>query len=260
MKQAQFKLFYSWQSDRKDTKKYIDNALGKAEKKLRVNNVNILIDKDTKGVLGAPNIATTIFEKINNCDVFLADISIVGKMANGKNIINQNVIHELGYAIGKHGDQSVILLFDKATGDPKDLPFDLSHKRAAVFDSSQDNNEQLVIQLISILKSYAKSATLNQFTQELDELEKLFLELFGSMPYEKFIAIIGTLDGPILVLPPEHDDRIYQKIREVSNKQEQIAYLDDMSDKGILQMKISDKGVRKYTPAKLGFKIMKNFS
>ena len=43
------------------------------------NSVEVepVVDRDTQGVAGAPDIASTIFAKITASDVFIADVSII---------------------------------------------------------------------------------------------------------------------------------------------------------------------------------------
>ena len=65
------------------TKTFIEEALDYAVKELSKDALNLLgsarVDSDTKNVSGAPDIVSTILSKIENSDVFVADVSIVGK-------------------------------------------------------------------------------------------------------------------------------------------------------------------------------------
>ena len=74
----QFKVFYSWQSDLpgNKTKWFINECIEEAvvKRNVVVEGVKILADRDTKGKTGAPNITQTIFEKIDECDLFVADV------------------------------------------------------------------------------------------------------------------------------------------------------------------------------------------
>ncbi len=70
-------IFFSWQSDL-DPKgtRYIIQAAIKAAKKSLKNIVTIESDRDTKGQTGSPNIEEIIFNKIRDCDIFIADVTI----------------------------------------------------------------------------------------------------------------------------------------------------------------------------------------
>ena len=85
-----------------------------------------------KGKMGALETPATIMKKIDECDVFVADLSYVGEYDNRK-IVNQNVLYELGYMIGKKTADKVIMLFNNDLGEIKDLPFDISHRRVTPF-------------------------------------------------------------------------------------------------------------------------------
>jgi hypothetical protein len=128
-------IFYSWQSDTPSitNHRFIKEALEFAVKKL-VENGHVeeapRLDHDTKGVHGDPDIFPTILQKIERCDVFIADVTIVASTPDGKNIPNPNVLLELGYAYKVAGSGRIIKIMNESYGDPsKGLPFDLAHKR-----------------------------------------------------------------------------------------------------------------------------------
>lgn len=73
-------IFYSWQSDlqQKYNRFFIRDCLRAALKQLENEpdyGESVRLDSDTEGVPGTPDIATTIFDKISSCSVFVADIS-----------------------------------------------------------------------------------------------------------------------------------------------------------------------------------------
>jgi hypothetical protein len=80
-----FKIFYAWQSDQdsKLTRNLIRSALKAALKNLKSDpdiheaDRDIELDHDTKGVTGSPLIAETILGKIRECDVFVADLTLI---------------------------------------------------------------------------------------------------------------------------------------------------------------------------------------
>lgn len=78
MSNSQITIFYSWQSDLSgsETRNIIQDAIKDAVKLLR-DTVDIEADRDTKGEYGSPDIAQTIFSKIDDCDIFIADVSAV---------------------------------------------------------------------------------------------------------------------------------------------------------------------------------------
>lgn len=125
-------IFYSWQGDNKVTKNFINKALSSAINDVSGSNIldkSPRLDKDTQGTVGSPSIVTTIKDKIDNCGIFVADVSIVDESKSGRKLVNQNVMFELGYAIARHSDMNIVMLFNSDLGNPKDLPFDISHHR-----------------------------------------------------------------------------------------------------------------------------------
>src|SRR5260221_3957531 len=97
-------IFYSWQSDLPNAtnRGFIQTALEKAVKALTTDgtvDVQPVIDRDTQGIPGAPDIAKAIFTKIDAADVFVADVSIVVGQNEGRPMPNPNVLFELGYSL-----------------------------------------------------------------------------------------------------------------------------------------------------------------
>jgi hypothetical protein len=75
-----FKIFYSWQSDRENKccKDFIRKAADAAAARVSAHfGVPISVEADTEGVAGTPPINETILRKIDECDIFLADMTFV---------------------------------------------------------------------------------------------------------------------------------------------------------------------------------------
>ena len=140
--QNSFKIFYSWQSDLPNTtnRGFIESALEKAV--LNINketNIPLAIDKDTSNKAGSPDIAHTIFEKIDDCFLFIADISLITVGSDScKMSPNPNVLIELGYAQGVLNEENIIMIFNSAFGKIEDLPFDLRGTRIMQYSCPKD--------------------------------------------------------------------------------------------------------------------------
>jgi hypothetical protein len=127
-----FTVFYAWQSDRPSAvcRNFIQTALEAAAEGVGARHgVEIRIDSDTQGVPGTPAVSETILQKIDACDVFLADLSFVAETAAGKVSPNPNVLIEYGYALKAKGPRKVLLVMNTAFGAAEQLPFDLRHLR-----------------------------------------------------------------------------------------------------------------------------------
>lgn len=168
-------LFYSWQSDVDAalTRNFIEDALNKAARSLTQDQsilVEAVIDRDTSGVGGAPGISETIFQKIDVCDVFVCDVSIINNderdsRSNSSVLVeigraaarivmertsarpgkkrptpNPNVLVELGYAAARIGWDRIILVQNTAYGNIDSLPFDLRGRRTISFHLASKNS------------------------------------------------------------------------------------------------------------------------
>jgi hypothetical protein len=139
-------VFYSWQSDLPNTcnRGFIQSALENAAAAIKADDaveVEPVIDRDTQGVPGAPDIASTIFAKITAADVFVADVSIVGR-GDKRATPNPNVLIELGYAFKALGHERVILVFNRAFGKIEELPFDLRMRRVLAYEMPAEGKEK----------------------------------------------------------------------------------------------------------------------
>lgn len=135
------KIFWSWQSDtpavegRNFVKSSLRAALAQLADELEWSEAERAeLDHDTKDVPGLAPIADTIFEKIDNAAVFVADITPTGTTPDGmKKTPNPNVLIELGYALKALGSHRIVLVANGAGGfRPEDLPFDLRHRRGPI--------------------------------------------------------------------------------------------------------------------------------
>jgi len=137
------KIFYSWQSDlpNRTNRGLIQSALEKASKDIRSDDsiaVDPVVDRDTLGEPGSPDIAATILRKIDEATAFVCDVSIVCRPVNGRPCPNPNVLVELGYALKSIGSDRVVLVFNTAYGEVSELPFDLRFKRVMTYQMPQD--------------------------------------------------------------------------------------------------------------------------
>ena len=73
----EFKVFFSWQSDlpANQTTRFIEESIELA-KELLPTDIILIPDEATRNRLGSPDITNSIFEKICDCDLFVADVSI----------------------------------------------------------------------------------------------------------------------------------------------------------------------------------------
>ncbi|WGV26254.1 hypothetical protein [Halotia branconii] len=141
------KIFYSWQSDLPNAtnRGFIEKALEDAAKSIRNDDsieVEPVIDRDTINVPGSPDIAYTIFGKIEQAQVFVCDISIINQNTSSRPTPNPNVLIELGYAIKTLGWDNIVMVMNSAFGKPEELPFDLRMRRVITYHMLQESEDR----------------------------------------------------------------------------------------------------------------------
>lgn len=147
-----YTIFYSWQSDlpSKDNRSFIENCIERAVKIIGLDiGLSFAIDRDTKGTVGSPDIAVTIFDKIAKADIFICDISIINKDYNGRKCPNPNVLLELGYAVRTIGWDKIVCFYNMKYGAMSEIPFDLNHHRIFGYNSDRENEKENVAKALA---------------------------------------------------------------------------------------------------------------
>ena len=162
MADSTFTIFYSWQSDlpNSTTRGLIESSIEAAVRSLR-NTVSVYADRDTQGVTGSPDIVQTIFSKIDECDVFVADVTSVAtyhpldKDGNETDRLkatpNANVMIELGYATQVVGWDNIICIMNDDYNHDGEIPFDIEHHRLTHFSLSGKEKAEVRKQLRDII-------------------------------------------------------------------------------------------------------------
>jgi len=176
-------VFYSWQSDLPNStnRSFLENALKRAALEIEHDgsiDIEPVIDRDTRGIAGAPDIASTIFAKITAADLVVADISIVSKQRGKRATPNPNVLIELGYALKTLGHERIVLVFNKAFGKIEDVPFDLKMRRMIPYELSEGLDDSSIVKkelinnfkaaLISGLANVAKEDTSTEILKAIE--------------------------------------------------------------------------------------------
>jgi hypothetical protein len=136
-------IFYSWQSDTKPktNRNFIENALKSAILKLAQDqgtSIEPVLDRDTFGMSGSPDIVDTILAKVSAADLFVADVTLCVVNGAGRSSPNPNVLVELGYAIAQLGWDRILLVQNVVHGGPEMLPFDLRGRRIMTYAYGED--------------------------------------------------------------------------------------------------------------------------
>lgn len=174
-----YKIFYSWQSDipRKINRDFIEDALKQAIINLGQDfevaealREELVFDQGMEGIPGTPPIAETIFSKIQNCAIYVADMTFVAKSEKGRLIANPNVLIEYGYAINTISHYRSISVLNEIFGKPIsgnafNMPFDIRHNRNPITYSLEENASP---------KRYARAQ--NKLSQDLTEAIRLIID------------------------------------------------------------------------------------
>jgi hypothetical protein len=148
------KVFWSWQFDTpgKTGRHFVRNVLADAiamlkepgdmeEPSEREAQETLHLEHDRKGVEGSPDLAPTIFKKIDQAAVFVADVTLVGERslsadfptgARPRKLINSNVAIEYGFALHALTDARILMIQNVHYGDRDELPFHLEHKAGPI--------------------------------------------------------------------------------------------------------------------------------
>ena len=208
------RVFYSWQSDcpSNTNRNFILSALEDAIKEIRDDDsikVEPVIDRDTLGVAGSPDISESIFSKIESSSIFVCDVSIINE--GEKPSPNPNVLIELGYAIKVLGWNRIVMIMNTEYGEPTILPFDLRSKRVLTYSIKKDIEEKAPIR-----KGLKKT---------LVAALKLIFENEGARP---------ALTERISAIPDykEADSRLFEEFRKVLPSNGSIHFIDEQNMAG----------------------------
>ncbi len=174
----EIKVFYSWQSDLPGNKSryIIQESIEQAVSILR-DTVKLEADRDTKNEYGSPDIVHTIFSKIDESDLFIADVSVVNKYTSLRDedeepeknqeqddirlTPNPNVLLELGYAAKTLGWDRVICIINIDFGEIIKLPFDIAHRRLTPFSLNKNSKAEVRKELAAIIVSTVTELMIN---------------------------------------------------------------------------------------------------
>lgn len=159
-------IFYSWQTDSDESfnRNFIEDCLKRAIRKLNREDLSeLVIDRDTRSIPGMPDIGQTILEKIAKSAVVIADLTLINpasvRRPDERPVSNPNVLFELGYAFGTLGPQAMVGVFNTASGEIEELPFDLRPKRLMSYRlSTSDNKAEVRAKLVEALAAGIKQS------------------------------------------------------------------------------------------------------
>lgn len=212
-------IFFSWQADcpNSTNRGFIEDCLERAINELNEEGeltVEACIDRDTIGVPGSPDIADSIFDKIDRSAMFVADVSFINdkdrlhnpdregeRCACTRPTPNPNVLTECGYAAKSISFSRVVLVFNKQTGKIEDLPFDLRPRRILNYELAQGQD-----------KSAAKQQLVRGFKYAIADIMRIpktqFDLQFGDYAKRSAIGKELSLEGTYINLTDYEPEKI----------------------------------------------------
>lgn len=151
-------IFYAWQSDRpgKVNHHLIREAAEAACARISVDESNdwvVAVDSDTQGEAGMCDIPNTILQKIERCDIFLADLTLIGTTDSDatKQIPNPNVVFELGYAARQLGFEAMVGVVNEEYGKVDGQVFDIKRRASLRYSASESDSKSVRTKVIDQL-------------------------------------------------------------------------------------------------------------
>ena len=205
-------VFFSWQSDLPEIRKYLNDRLPSVINELQkaYPEKDIILDKDTDRCLGSQDIHDVILRKIHDCSIFIADVSLTYDLPDKEKLPNPNVMIELGFAIRAVGWDRIILLLDKATGKPEQLPFDIRSHEVLLFSKETTAFNDLKDKIKTIIDG--NPPRICEYGDSVNELRRLN-DIYTIRDYLKTIPI-NSIDSFINDMPYKFNKNILGNFEE----------------------------------------------
>jgi hypothetical protein len=148
-------IFYSWQSDIDEERKIIWKGFNSLKKHLSEKGKTLVVESDMRGTSGSQDIPNTLFNKIREADIFLADVNLVGlSMYRDDEMPNSNVMIELGFAAAVLGWDRVLLAMNIKSHKIEQLPFDIRQRSILWYhtDKIEEFEKKLFVFVDAIIK------------------------------------------------------------------------------------------------------------
>lgn len=160
------RIFFSWQVETNlqgfNNKDFLKDCIGSAIKQIEnkgtLKGIHFELIEGLNKTSGDPEVAPLMFTQIDNCDIFIGDMTIVQRICsrlepfrNKKGLYfryspNCNVYGEYNRALGLHKDfwKQIILLLNDTNKSPEEdssvIPFDTRHRRWPITFKLKDNS------------------------------------------------------------------------------------------------------------------------
>ena len=177
------------------------------------DETDILIQWGANNAAGAPLIGETILDRIERCDLFIADLSFVGEIETADKRVkmqpNSNVMLETGAASRSGGRwERMIFVLNTAFGGVESLPFDLKHRSCKISyylaeksdPQKSGTRQKLIKDFVDQIRPIYRSAKVKQAEQHRNLVA---VPRRRSVEQEHAAFVKRLLDGRFCELPKE---------------------------------------------------------
>lgn len=178
------RIFFSWQvetdlqgfKNKAFLKDCIESAINQIENKGTLKGIHFELIEGLNKTSGNPEVARLMFDQIDNCDIFIGDMTIVQRICsrlepfrNKKGLYfryspNCNVYGEYNRALGLHKEfwKQIILLLNETNKSPKEdssvIPFDTRGRRWPITFNLKDNSVESETKAKEVLMKHLPGA------------------------------------------------------------------------------------------------------
>lgn len=209
-------IFFSWQSDTesKYNRSYIKGLLN--DFAASIPDCSIEIKESVGDSAGSPNIVDKVISEIDNCNIFVCDVTPITTY-NNKKLPNPNVLFELGYAVCHLGWERIICIANESYGAISDMPFDIRQNRISKYKYNEEGRNKLELDefILKIINEYEEIEKRFNSNQIKDHDTKVFNSFISLVDEKKFVD--GLLSMRMNFIHTGYDKELWKRIIDFTN-------------------------------------------
>ena len=209
-------IFFSWQSDTesKYNRSYIKGLLN--DFAASISDCSIEIKESVGDSAGSPNIVDKVISEIDNCNIFVCDVTPITTY-NNKKLPNPNVLFELGYAVCHLGWERIICIANESYGAISDMPFDIRQNRISKYKYNEEGRNKLELDefILKIINEYEEIEKRFNSNQIKDHYIKVFNSFISLIDEKEFVD--GLLSMRMNFIHTGYDKELWKRIIDFTN-------------------------------------------
>lgn len=209
-------IFFSWQSDTesKYNRSYIKGLLN--DLAASIPDCSIEIKESVGDSAGSPNIVDKVISEIDNCNIFVCDVTPITTY-NNKKLPNPNVLFELGYAVCHLGWERIICIANESYGAISDMPFDIRQNRISKYKYNEEGRNKLELDefILKIINEYEEIEKRFNSNQIKDHDTKVFNSFISLVDEKEFVD--DLLSMRMNFIHTGYDKELWKRIIDFTN-------------------------------------------